>query len=79
MSAPADAHCGSMPCHIGLLLNAIDPLSGSTTLLPGQRTRPAAGAGAKGSLRVHLGPARPGLCTTVLGDRHNTHHERNPP
>ena len=56
-----------MPCDTGLLLNAIAALSGSTTLLPGRRTSPAAGAGAKGSLPVRLRPARPGLYPKVLG------------
>ena len=79
MSAPADvAHCKPMPCDTALLLNAIATLSGGTTLLAGQRTSPSAGADAKGGLPVYIRPARPGLYANVLGDRHNTHHERNP-
>ena len=64
-------------CDTGLLLNAIATLTGGTTLLPCQFTTPAAGVGAKGSLPMRLGLARPGLYANVLGDRHNTDHKRN--
>lgn len=74
MSAPADvAHCESMPCGTGLLLNAIATLTGGTTLLPCQFTSPAAGGWSQRQ-PPNAPRARP---SRALRERHNTHHERN--
>lgn len=66
MSAPADAHCGSMPCDTGLLLNAIATRSGSAALPPSQRTKPATGSHVFGARADRAGPPRPvRIITTV--------------